>query len=88
MKTMKKIFAVMMIIAILCGLCACGATTTPPWAEDEPNSEVQIGYALIPHHDGDECVDIWNWFIDDGVICVETMDGRLLASTNIVIIEE
>jgi hypothetical protein len=85
---MKKIFAVMMIIAILCGLCACGATTTPPWTEDEPNPEVQIGYALIPHCDGEECVDIWNWFIDDGVICVETMDGRFFASTNIVIIEE
>jgi hypothetical protein len=85
---MKKIFVTMMIIAILCGLCACGATTPPPWAEDEPNPEVQIGYALIPHYDGDECVDIWNWFIDDGVICVETMDGRFFASTNIVIIEE
>jgi hypothetical protein len=85
---MKKMFVLLLALAMVCGLCACSATTPPPYTEDEPNPEVQIGYALIPHHDGEECVDIWNWFIDDGVICVETMDGRFFASTNITIIEE
>jgi hypothetical protein len=82
---MKKIFILLLVIVIACGLCVCACASTP---NEVPEGAEYIGYAIIPHADGDEYADIYNWFIDDGVVCAQCLDGRFIASPQIIVVLE
>ena len=79
---MKKIICVMLILAMVCGLCACGA------APEVPEDAECIGYVIIPHADGDEHADIYNWSANNGIVYVDCVDGRFIASPQIIVVLE
>ena len=79
---MKKVICVMLILAMVCSLCACAATPkVPEYAEC-------IGYVIIPHSDGDEHADIYNWNTNNGIVYAYCIDGRFIASPQIIVILE
>jgi hypothetical protein len=79
---MKKIFVLLLVLAMVCGLCAC--TSAPKVPE---NAEC-IGYVIIPHADGDEHADIYSWSTNNGIVCAYCMDGRLIMSPQIIVVLE
>ena len=79
---MKKILVIILIIALLLSVCACGNTST---AE---NPEESIGYVIIPHADGDEHAEIYRYVTNYGNIIVYCVDGRIITSSQITIIVE
>ena len=78
---MKKIICVMLILVMACGLGACATTEVPEDAEC-------IGYVIIPHADGDEHADIYNWSTNNGVVYAYCLDGRFIASPQIIVVSE
>lgn len=79
---MKKIFVLVLVLAMVCGLCACATVT------EVPEEAEYIGYVIIPHADGDEYADIYNWHTDEGIIYAYCMDGRFITSTQIIVVLE
>jgi hypothetical protein len=80
---MKKIFIFVLMLVMVCGLCACA--TVPDKAPEEAE---YIGYIIIPHADGDEYADIYDWHTDEGIIYAYCLDGRFIASTQIIVVLE
>ena len=76
---MKKIICVVLSILLLVGLCSCSSTP--------PEDAECIGYIIIPHSDGDEHADIYRYYLSDGLIVAYCLDGRVIASTDITLIE-
>ena len=77
---MKKIICLFIIVCMCTTLCACA----PSSSEDEV-----IGYVIIPHADGDEHVDITNYFYSNGgTLKAYCADGRTIISNRITIILE
>jgi hypothetical protein len=79
---MKKIFVLLLVLAMVCGLCACASAPKVP-----ENAEC-IGYVIIPHADGDEHADIYSWSTNNGIVCAYCMDGRLIMSPQIIVVLE
>ena len=79
---MKKIFVLLLVLAIVCGLCAC--TSAPK----VPENATKIGYVIIPHADGDEHADIYNWSQNYGIVNAYCLDGRLIMSPQIIVVLE
>jgi hypothetical protein len=79
---MKKIICMMLILVMACGLCAC-TTVTEPHEETE-----RIGYVIVPHADGDEHADIYNWSTNNGIVYAYCLDGRFIASPQIIVVLE
>ena len=79
---MKKVFALLLILSIMCGLCACAS------APDVPEGVTKIGYVIIPHTDGEEHADIYNWSTNNGIVYAYCMDGRFIASPQIIVVLE
>lgn len=80
---MKKILVLFLVLTMVCGLCACAST-----APDVPEDAIKIGYVIIPHADGDEHADIYKWYTDHGTVCVYCVDGRFIASPQIIVVLE
>lgn len=77
---MKKIICVMLVLIMVCGLCACSA------APEVPEEAECIGYVIIPHADGDEHADIYNWTTSNGTVWAYCMDGRIIISPQIIVV--
>lgn len=75
---MKKFICVVLSILLLVGLCSCSSS---------PEDAECIGYVIIPHSDGDEHADIYRYYLSDGLIVAYCLDGRVIASTDITLIE-
>lgn len=75
---MKKIVAMLIVCAMVLSLCAC---TTATAAEDGT-----IGYVIVPHSDGDEHIAITNYWTSNGVIHVDTIDGRHIAACVLTVV--
>ena len=80
---MKKVFALLLVLAIMCGLCACCAP-----AQEVPEDAEYIGYVIIPHADGEEHADIYNWSTNNGIVYAYCLDGRFIASPQIIVVLE
>jgi hypothetical protein len=78
---MKKIIVILLVMAMVFSLCACGA-------DDITEEEKCIGYAIIPHADGEEHVDITKCVGSHGTIVVTTVDGRRIVSTSLIVVLE
>ena len=78
---MKKIVCILLALVLVFGLCSC-ATTSPEVPED---AEV-IGYVIIPHADGDEHADIYEWYTTYGTPTVYCVDGRTITSPRLIIV--
>ena len=79
---MKKVFALLLVLSIVCSLCAC--TSAP----EVPEDATKIGYVIIPHADGDEHADIYNWYISGGAVHAHCLDGRFIVSPQIIVVLE
>ncbi len=79
---MKKILALLLIVVMICGLCAC--SSVPNVKEDA----TKIGYVIIPHADGDEHAEIYNWSTNNGIIYAYCVDGRFVASPRLIVVIE
>ena len=79
---MKKILVLLLVLAMVCGLCAC--TSAP----DVPEDAVKIGYVIIPHADGDEHASIYDYLASNGMVYAYCLDGRLIASPQIIVVLE
>jgi hypothetical protein len=77
---MKKIICVILILVMTCGLCACG---TGPEVPEEAKC---IGYVIIPHADGEEHVDIYDWSAVKGIVYAYCIDGRVVVSPQIIVV--
>ena len=76
---MKKIICLFIIVCMCATLCACALSS--------PDDEV-IGYVIIPHADGDEHADIYNWSTNNGIVYAYCIDGRFIASPQIIVVLE
>ena len=79
---MKKIFIFVLVIAMVCSLCACAS------APEIPEKAECIGYVIIPHYDGDEYADIYHWSTNNGIVYAYCIDGRFIASPQIIVVLE
>ena len=79
---MKKIICVILVLAMTCSLCACAT------APEVPEDAECIGYVIIPHADGDEHADIYKWATNNGVVYAYCLDGRFIASPQIIVVLE
>lgn len=79
---MKKILVFILVLTMFCGLCAC--ETVPEVPE---NSEC-IGYVIVPHADGDEHADIYQWSTNNGIVYAYCLDGRFIASPQLIVVLE
>lgn len=76
---MKKIICIILALALIFGLCSCSSS---------PSEEKEcIGYVIIPHADGDEHADIYRYILSNGTICAYCLDGRKIASPQIIVVE-
>jgi hypothetical protein len=53
-----------------------------------PEDAERIGYIIIPHADGDEHADIHNWTTNNGIVYAYCVDGRFIASPQIIVVLE
>lgn len=79
---MKKILVLLLALTMMCSLCACMS------APEVPEDAECIGYVIIPHADGDEHVDIYHWSTNNGVIYAYCIDGRFIASPQVIVVLE
>ena len=79
---MKKILVLLLVLAMVCGLCACASVP------EVPEDVTKIGYVIIPHADGDEYADIYNWSTSNGIVCAFCIDGRCIVSQQIIVVLE
>ena len=80
---MKKVFALLLILSIVCSLCACAYS-----APDVAENATKVGYVIIPHADGEEHADIYKWSSNNGVVYAYCLDGRLITSPQIIVVLE
>lgn len=81
---MRKIICLFIIVCMCATLCACAPSPSP----SSPEVEV-IGYAIIPHADGDEHADITEYnYCGGGTLKAYCADGRTIISNRITIILE
>lgn len=78
---MKKALIIILTIALLLSVCACGNTSTVE------NPKESIGYVIIPHADRDEYVEIYQYVTSFGNVVAYCVDGRTIASPQIIIVE-
>lgn len=78
---MKKIVAMLMVCAMALSLCACSAST-------EEENKGNIGYVIVPHHDGDEHIAITSYYTSNGTIIVRTTDGQKIVGTELIVVVE
>ena len=79
---MKKILALLLVLIMIFSMCACGSLP------EVPDDVTKIGYVLIPHADGDEHAEIYQWTTNNGVVYAYCMDGRFIASPQIIVVLE
>ena len=79
---MKKILVFLLVLTMMCGLCACAS------APEVPEDTECIGYVIIPHVDGEEHADIYNWSLNNGVVYAYCIDGRFIVSPQIIVVLE
>ena len=79
---MKKILVFILVLAMFCGLCACGT------APEVPENSECIGYVIVPHADGDEHADIYQWSTNNGIVYAYCLDGRFIASPQLIVVLE
>lgn len=79
---MKKILVLLLVFAMTCSLCACAS------APEVPEDATRIGYVIIPHEDGEEHADIYKWSISSGIVYAYCIDGRFIASPQIIVVLE
>ena len=77
---MKKIICILFALALIFGLCSCSSTP--------PEEKERIGYVIIPHADGDEHADIYNYITSSGNVCAYCLDGRKIISPKIIVVIE
>ncbi len=77
---MKKIICAILILSLICGLCACSS------APKVPEDAECIGYVIIPHADGDEHADIYSFTTSNGNVYAYCVDGRVIVSPQIIIV--
>lgn len=78
---MKKIVCILLALVLVFGLCSC-ATESP----EVPNDAKVIGYVIIPHADGDEQVDIYEWYTTSGIVTAYCVDGRTVTSPRLILV--
>ena len=79
---MKKILALLLVLIMISSMCACGSLP------EESEDLTKIGYVIIPHADGDEHAEIYQLGINNGTVYAYCMDGRFIASPQIVVVLE
>ena len=79
---MKKILALLLVLIMISSMCACGSLP------EESEDVTKIGYVIIPHADGDEHAEIYKWATNNGVVYAYCMDGRFIASPQIIVVLE
>ena len=77
---MKKILALLLVLIMISSMCACGSLPKVP------DDATIIGYVIIPHADGDEHAEIYQWGANNGTVYAYCMDGRVIASTHIIVV--
>lgn len=78
---MKKIVCILLALVLVFGLCSC-ATTSP----EVPDDAEVIGYVIIPHADGDEHADIYEWYTSYGIVTAHCVDGRTVTSPRLILV--
>lgn len=78
---MKKIICILLAIVMLFCFCSC-ATKSP----EVPDDAEVIGYVIIPHADGDEQAEIYEWYTSYGMVTAYCVDGRTIISPQIIIV--
>lgn len=73
---MKKIICIILALALVFGLCSSSS-----------EEKECIGYVIIPHADGDEHADIYRYTTCYGNIIAYCLDGRVITSPQIIIVE-
>jgi hypothetical protein len=76
---MKKIICIILALTLVFGLCSCSTTS---------KDKERIGYVIIPHADGDEHADIYNYVTMNGNVCAYCLDGRKIVSPQIIVVLE
>lgn len=79
---MKKILVIILTIALLLSVCACGNNTSTV-----ENPKESIGYVIIPHADGDEHAEIYQYVTNYGNIIAYCVDGRIITSSQITVVK-
>ena len=79
---MKKILALLLVLIMISSMCACGSLPKVP------DDATKIGYVIIPHADGDEHAEIYQWTTNNGTVYAYCMDGRFIASPQIIVVLE
>ena len=74
---MKKIICIILALGFIFGLCSCSSS----------EEKECIGYVIIPHSDGDEHADIYRYMTCYGNICAYCLDGRVITSPQIIVVE-
>lgn len=77
---MKKVICVILVLSLICGLCACSS------APEVPEDAECIGYVIIPHADGDEHANIYSFNTSNGNVYAYCVDGRVIVSPQIIIV--
>lgn len=75
---MKKIICIILALILVFGLCSCSTSS---------EEKECIGYVIIPHADGDEHADIYRYMTCYGNIAAYCLDGRVITSSQIIIVE-
>ena len=78
---MKKIVCILLALVLVFGLCSC-AMESP----EVPDDAKVIGYVIIPHADGDEHADIYEWYTTNGIVTAYCVDGRTVTSPRLILI--
>lgn len=87
MKKDEKL-AILCLVMILIAATFCGCAHAFDAVDAEPNEKGIIGYAIIPHADGDEHASIVDYYYSYGTITAYCADGRTVISNNITLILE
>ena len=78
---MKKIVCILLALILVFGLCSCSFS-----APEVPEDAEVIGYVIIPHADGDEHADIYEWYTSYGGVTVYCADGRMITSPRLIVV--
>lgn len=78
---MKKIVCILLALVLVFGLCSC-ATKSP----EVPDDAEVIGYVIIPHADGEEHAEIYEWYTTNGIVTAYCVDGRTVTSPRLILI--
>ena len=80
---MKKMICLFIVVCMCVSLCGClGAV------DAHPDGDGIIGYAIVPHHDGDEHIPITEYYYSYGTMTAYCADGRAIISTQLIVVIE